>query len=280
MRVFRSGEFTILSCTTYGVSHMTQSTAQIRQSEGGFTLVELAIVMIIIGLLIGGILKGQELIINARVSSTVAQIKAIESGISGFRDKYASFPGDIALPGTRLPNCAGTCSAVAAGGVLGNGLIEPVDVGAAQVIGDEVGMAFIHLSAAGMVGGAQSQPAALGIGQTNPATPLGGHMSIAQESGGATTGVILNAGMPSGTYVMIKDDAVGAVATADDTQVMTPANAGNIDRKLDDGQPNTGSVRAVGVGGAATNCALTNTAAGIYNESVGGNVCGVVARVQ
>ena len=49
-------------------------------SQAGFTLVELAIVMIIIGLLIAGVLKGQELIANARVTSTVAQIKAIRCG--------------------------------------------------------------------------------------------------------------------------------------------------------------------------------------------------------
>ncbi len=47
-------------------------------NQSGFTLVELAIVMIIIGLLIGGILKGQELVSNARVTSTVAQIKGID----------------------------------------------------------------------------------------------------------------------------------------------------------------------------------------------------------
>ena len=89
---------------------MTHSTQQIRQTEGVFTLVELAIVMIIIGLLIGGILKGQELINNARVSSTVSQTKAIETGISAFRDKYAAVPGDITNPTARIPSCVGLCA--------------------------------------------------------------------------------------------------------------------------------------------------------------------------
>jgi prepilin-type N-terminal cleavage/methylation domain-containing protein len=86
------------------------------RSEAGFTLVELAIVMIIIGLLIAGVLKGQALIANARVTSTVAQNKAIDAAISTFRDTYAALPGDIQNAGAKLPNCAGPCIAV-----LGNG---------------------------------------------------------------------------------------------------------------------------------------------------------------
>ena len=74
-------------------------------SQAGFTLVELAIVMIIIGLLIAGVLKGQELIGNARVTSTVAQIKAIDAATSTFKDTYAALPGDMTTPATRLPNC-------------------------------------------------------------------------------------------------------------------------------------------------------------------------------
>src|SRR5437016_3490712 len=77
------------------------------RAEVGFTLVELAIVMIIIGLLIAGVLKGQALIANARVTATVAQNKAVEAAVSTFRDTYAGLPGDIFNPATRLPNCAG-----------------------------------------------------------------------------------------------------------------------------------------------------------------------------
>ena len=60
------------------------------RAQAGFTLVELAIVMIIIGLLIAGVLKGQALIQNAQVTSTVAQVKSIEAAISTFSDTYAT----------------------------------------------------------------------------------------------------------------------------------------------------------------------------------------------
>ena len=67
---------------------------QIREDKG-FTLVELAVVMIIIGLLVGGILKGQEMIANTQVTSTIAQIKAIDGAVGTFRDMYDAFPGDM-----------------------------------------------------------------------------------------------------------------------------------------------------------------------------------------
>src|SRR5271170_4444563 len=92
------------------------------RGEGGFTLVELAIVMIIIGLLIAGVLKGQALIGNARVTATVAQTKAIEAATSTFRDTYASLPGDMLTPAPRLQNCLGApCTTAGDGnGILNN----------------------------------------------------------------------------------------------------------------------------------------------------------------
>lgn len=265
---------------------MTLSAIQARPSEKGFTLVELAIVMIIIGLLIGGILKGQELINNARVSSTVAQAKAVESGISAFRDKYASFPGDIATPSTRLPDCAtaGTlCVAAAAIGTLGNGVIEntgpALDPGLAVGGTTESGLAFIHLGAAGMIGGVQPATVGVGAGASNPVTPLGGAWTLGSSTGTAT-GVVLPAGIVAGVYIETTP-AIGAAVPATSAQIMTPIQAANIDRKLDDGQPNAGIVRAVGLAaGGAGACTSTNTAIGVYNEAVGGSVCGILAKVQ
>ena len=58
--------------------------------------------MIIIGLLIGGVLKGQQLITNAQIAATVAQIKAIDAATTSFRDNYAGMAGDITGANTRL----------------------------------------------------------------------------------------------------------------------------------------------------------------------------------
>jgi prepilin-type N-terminal cleavage/methylation domain-containing protein len=91
------------------------------RSTAGFTLVELAIVMIIIGLLIAGILKGQQLITNAKVTSQVAQVKGIDAAVSTFKDMYAALPGDIIAPLTRLPNCTAGLPAVAPCGTPGGG---------------------------------------------------------------------------------------------------------------------------------------------------------------
>ena len=61
----------------------------------GFTLVELAIVLVIVGLLVGGVIKGQELIKEAKIRSAVARIGDFNSGLNTFRAKYKAIPGDI-----------------------------------------------------------------------------------------------------------------------------------------------------------------------------------------
>jgi prepilin-type N-terminal cleavage/methylation domain-containing protein len=66
-----------------------------RAAQGGFTLVEIAIVLVIIGLLLGGILKGQELITSARVRNLADQASAVQAAYYGFVDRYHAIPGDM-----------------------------------------------------------------------------------------------------------------------------------------------------------------------------------------
>lgn len=65
--------------------------------QSGFTLVEIAIVLVIIGLLLGGVLKGQEMIENARIKSVVNDMNGVSSAFNGYRDRYKAIPGDETL---------------------------------------------------------------------------------------------------------------------------------------------------------------------------------------
>lgn len=73
--------------------------------SSGFTLVEISIVMIIVGLLIGGTFGGMKLIENMQVNKTVQDLKAIESAALTFKDTYGRLPGDMPNTAVRLPNC-------------------------------------------------------------------------------------------------------------------------------------------------------------------------------
>src|SRR3990172_13141075 len=91
-----------------------------QQHQKGFTLVELALVMVIIGLLIGGILKGQQLVTNARATSTVSQTRQIEAATTTFQDSYGALPGDMNGVG-KIPGCTAACNIP--GGVSRNRII-------------------------------------------------------------------------------------------------------------------------------------------------------------
>ncbi|MBN2865156.1 MAG: prepilin-type N-terminal cleavage/methylation domain-containing protein [Thiotrichales bacterium] len=66
------------------------------QNQKGFTLVEIAIVLVIIGLLLGGVLKGQELIQNSKVKSVTKEFDNITAAYYAYRDRTGSFPGATA----------------------------------------------------------------------------------------------------------------------------------------------------------------------------------------
>ncbi|MDB6086392.1 MAG: prokaryotic N-methylation site, partial [Gammaproteobacteria bacterium] len=73
----------------------------VKKSQRGFTLVEIAIVLVIIGLLLGGVLKGQELIYNQKVKSTYDNYRQYTAAMYGYQDRYKALPGDDPNAGTR-----------------------------------------------------------------------------------------------------------------------------------------------------------------------------------
>src|SRR5674476_678557 len=72
------------------------------RKQNGFTLIEIAIVLVIIGLLLGGVLKGQELITSARVRNLISQQDGIKAAYFGFLDRFRALPGDYSLATTNI----------------------------------------------------------------------------------------------------------------------------------------------------------------------------------
>jgi prepilin-type N-terminal cleavage/methylation domain-containing protein len=244
--------------------HMTNVLAT-RRSEQGFTLVELAIVMVIIGLLIGGILKGQELIANAKISSTVSQVKGLDAALNTFQDKYAALPGDITTPATRLPNCAAAPCAVAGNG---NGAYDNV-AGAAPALANEGVVAFLQLSAADLISGVDMNAAA--VGDALPDVKAGGIVWLGASSAtGTATGTVGTPLSANRSYAALNGSAVNVAGASG---AFTPTVAAQIDRKLDDGSPEAGATQSV-CGTGITGAGPTAT----YNESLIGP-CAMYSRV-
>ena len=226
-----------------------------------FTLVELAIVMTIIGLLIGGVLKGQELLENARVTSTIAQVKSYDAAITAFRDIYAGLPGDLLNAGERIPGCNANCTPFsnpatgygAGDGVIGLNSSYCVGVGRAFTVNppnhaeDESWLMWVHLLKANLITGVTdvgiTQAGNRSFGGTDPASKIGGGFWPGTNMCGAMSqtkglSLVFDTGFND-----IENVSGGAVAG---TGVMTPARASQLDRKMDDGLPRTGNVQALG----------------------------------
>lgn len=241
-----------------------------RRSEAGFTLVELAVVMIIIGLLIGGVLKGQQLIANAQVASTVAQVKGFDAATTTFRDMYASLPGDIVNPGGRLPNCTGApCNTAGNGDSRVNGDFSNAPAG------EEISF-WAHLNSADLISGVDPSLNAVWGGQF-PAGRIGGGFHVAYFVGGATlpspSGQV-GANIRAGHYLALHNVPNGGV---DAIGFLDANQAFRIDSKLDDGVPGSGSVLAAGAAAGANGCAANATT---YNEDFAAATCNLYLRFQ
>ena len=80
-----------------------------KHTQSGFTLVEIAIVLVIIGLLLGGVLKGQAMIESTKVKSLANAARGLSAAVYAYQDKYKAYPGDDARATTNLPGASGGC---------------------------------------------------------------------------------------------------------------------------------------------------------------------------
>lgn len=215
-----------------------------KNQQSGFTLVELSIALIIIGLLIGGIIKSQEMMSNARIASTINTFENIQAAISTFQESYGTVPGDMRSALTRLSNCNDDTFCQNGDG---NGIIA--SDGSDQhnwrstfdntVPEAEAFQFWKHLALANLLKSVQSNgdPDNPMIGTTNPSTPLGGVLEFYYD-GGMRTG---NGNDETKGHIarLSANNFAGEPAGAITTQ-----KAWIIDQKIDDGRPNTGYVIA------------------------------------
>ncbi len=215
-----------------------------RQLQQGFTLVEIAIVLVIIGLLLGGILKGQEMITQAKIKNVMADFSGISAAYHGYQDRYRAIPGDD--PGANARWTLGI--AAPASGAFGDGVVS----GAynSTISNDESRLFWLDLRSAGFVSGTlQQQP-------FNAVTGMLG-VQTGDAAGGPT---LTNAGAGFVGLIICSANLPDKIAIAVDTQ-------------MDDGVPNTGTVRAIlqaapnptiGAGLAAVSPAYLENGTNIY----------------
>ncbi|MEO7727223.1 MAG: prepilin-type N-terminal cleavage/methylation domain-containing protein, partial [Burkholderiales bacterium] len=142
--------------------------------QQGFTLIEIAIVLVIIGLLLGGVLKGQELITAARVRNLASQLDGVKIAYLGFQDRFRTLPGDMltAPANAAIPGAPGGCGIASA--TCGNGIIDA----------NEVWVTWNQLSKSGFITGsysgvtADTAPTSL----NNPTNPFGGWLQLINDN--------------------------------------------------------------------------------------------------
>lgn len=196
--------------------------------EQGFSLIELAIVLVIAGLLLAGVMRGQELIANAKVKSLASDFRNIPTYFYGYQDRFRALPGDDHAADTHV---AGTLASTT--GQVQNGLIEGAWNSSTNT--DESFLLWQHLRLAGLATGATNIASA----QYLPRNSEGGQLGLTSTT--ALTAVTANTF--NSAHAMCSDGILGRYAL-------------QLDTLLDDGAGNSGAMRILvngtpGVGEAA-----------------------------
>ncbi|MBF0354038.1 MAG: prepilin-type N-terminal cleavage/methylation domain-containing protein [Alphaproteobacteria bacterium] len=230
------------------------------KGEEGFTLIEMSIVLVIIGLLIGGVLKGQELVNSTRLKAVVSQADAVKAAYNTFVDRYQMQPGDYNAAVAQI-------SATGVDDGDGSGLIGATVATAALVRSTDVSTAagenlnfWAHLATSRLL--------------SNITVDTANASAMAAASGGVLAGRINGT-----TWAVINGTANARVADWLRLQYGSGApaasinanQAGEVDRKYDDNNAVNGAIQAgPNAGTAGTDC---STAAGVYLGANQTRVC-------
>jgi prepilin-type N-terminal cleavage/methylation domain-containing protein len=210
-----------------------------KSQQSGFTLVEIAIVLVIIGLLLGGILKGQELINSAKVKNLANDFRVIPTYIYAYQDKYKARPGDDAQVVAHIgATCDGTANCKPGNG---NGVIDGNwnDSGAAS----EAAQFWEHARLSNLAAG----PTAVADPTYNPTNAVGGRLGITSATATQTVGGI------TGTYIVCSGGILGKFAKQLDIQMDDGNTATGSMRVVDDNTANLGTAKATATIDDATN---------------------------
>jgi prepilin-type N-terminal cleavage/methylation domain-containing protein len=199
------------------------------KDTNGFTLVEISIVMIIIGLLIGGTFGGMKLIENMQVNKTVQDLKAIESAALTFKDTYGRLPGDIVNPAARLPNCS---VAPCATGGNGNRRIDNIVWWAEEISAtDERFAIWSHLEASGLLSMGTKNTIDMSFGEGQPDSPIGGGYRMSVHNGAFHSPLTRSL---SGAIMILGSTIPSAFLVGGAVDVASCAQLASIDQKIDD----------------------------------------------
>ena len=208
------------------------------RKQRGFTLIEIAIVLVIIGLLLGGVLKGQELITSARVRNLISQQDGVKAAFFGFLDRYRAYPGDYSQAVANIPGCAACQNGNNNGQITASGV-------AGATIHEQIAV-WEHLSRAGFINGSYTY-AATESTSSAPTNPYGRFLQM--------------------IYDNIYADPVAASTRHNlKTGNQIPSDIlAEVDRKIDDGVGNAGSFRFSAYTGDSAGTGTAPTANLCYN---------------
>lgn len=243
--------YTVTECSTY-------SNKVHKKANYGFTLVEMSIVLVIIGLIIAGVLVGQDLVRSAQARAIITQIDRYNAAVNAFRNKFAAIPGDFPAAQSYLATTNGTINNGNGDGLIGPATIVSPPVNSAT---SEHSAFWAHLGVEGLVDAAYDGTVAT--------TVLGGNFPILSSKVG---GIIAYAFTDLRNYwhIGLAPSGTTAFITANN---LSPNTALQIDNKTDDGLPLTGTILAR-VNNAALQYFDYSTAGGTFSGAgVGGTYC-------